>query len=284
MIKHVSFIAAVALLAVAPLAHADDETPQQRAYEGRMDRQVRTWIHDGNHEATDEERHFIDEHWKRAEELWRIRHLAEEAHDMASVHRADALLARADQILERQIGRFRAHAPVMTVAPPVFETTMAPPPPPVENHAAPPTPGETWVPGFWGWNGSRYVWNRGRWSAPPQPGMTWEEGKWENRAGKWEFREGRWRAEAAAPTVVYEPPPAQPEVVVETAPPPPIVEVRPPAPPNATWIPGYWHWNGTRHVWVGGRWSAAKPGMRWQPDHWVREGNRWKMERGRWVK
>lgn len=285
MLKQAGLIA-IALLAVAPLVHADadDETPDQRSYEGRMDREIRTWIHEGNHEATDDERHAIDDHWKRAARLWRIRKLANEAHDMASVKRADQLLARADHVLEMELGRYRGHAPVMTVAPPVFETTEAPPPPQPESHGAPPTPGEQWVPGFWGWNGHRHIWNPGHWSAPPQPGMTWEAPKWENRSGRWAFEEGRWVVTAPAPNVVYEPP-AQPEVTVETAPPPPIVEVRPPPPqPRAVWIPGYWHWNGHRHTWVGGRWSAPKQNMRWEPDHWVRIGNRWKLERGHWAR
>lgn len=286
MLKHAASLIALALVAVAPLVHADadDETPEQRSYEGRMDRDIRTWIHDGNHSATDDERKAIDEHWRRAARLWRIRKLANEAHDTTSVRRADALLARADRTLENELHRFRDRAPVMTEAPPVFETTQAPPPLQHETHGAPPGAGEVWVPGFWGWNGARHVWNGGHWSAPPQPGLAWEEPKWENKGGNWRFEEGRWHAAAAAaPTYVYEPP-AEAEVIVEAAPPPPLVEVRPPGPPHAVWIPGYWHWNGKRHTWVGGRWSAQKPGMKWQPDHWERQGNRWHMVRGRWAR
>jgi hypothetical protein len=238
MMKKSLFIAA---LLIAPFAHAqsDDETPEERAYQGRMDTQVRSWIHEGNHEATDDERKFIDDHWKRAAKLWRIRKLAADARDQATVARVDALLAKADHVLEDHIRRYREHAPVMTEPPPVAETNVPPPPPQAETQGAPPVPGQTWVPGFWSWNGARHMWNPGHWAAPPQPGMTWEAPKWENRGGRWRFEEGRWHVATPAPNVVYEPPPPPPtDENATTPPPPPVVEVRPPQPPNAVWIPG----------------------------------------------
>lgn len=274
----------ILILAVAPLAHAqDDETPEERSYQGRMDRQIRTWIHDGNHEATQDERTAIQSHWARTARLWRIRKLANDAKDMASVRRADALLARADHALETQLRRLHEHAPVFTEAPADEEATVAPPPMRVEVRPAQPSPAEVWMPGYWAWRGGRHVWTGGHWGAPPQPGLNWDAPKWENRGGKWLFHDGRWSAVAAAPNVVYEPPSA-PEVTIEAAPPAPRVEVRPPQPPNGVWIPGYWQWNGKRHLWVGGRWSAPKAGMRWEPDHWVHEGRSWKMVHGRWAR
>jgi hypothetical protein len=30
-----------------------------------------------------------------------------------------------------------------------------------------------------------------------------------------------------------------------------------PPPPGKVWRSGYWHWDGTDHVWVSGRWEAA---------------------------
>lgn len=290
MFKHVSALTAVvALLAAAPVAHAQgplvnvEITPEQQAYQARTDAHIREWIHEDNREATDEERHFIDEHWRRAAKLWRIRHLANEAHDAATVARVDRLLARADLILDHQIARMRAHAPVMTIAPGSIEVTEAPPPPQQEVQGVAP-PGQTWVPGYWHWNGRRHDWIRGHWAAPPQTGMVYEPARWENRGGRWFFVDGRWKLGAPpAPTVVYEPPPPPPTVVeVQSAPPPPLVEVRPAAPRGSVWIPGYWHWNGARHVWISGRWSAPRGGMRWEPDHWVRVGNRYRLERGHW--
>jgi len=30
-----------------------------------------------------------------------------------------------------------------------------------------------------------------------------------------------------------------------------------PPPPGKVWRSGYWHWEGSRHVWVPGRWEPA---------------------------
>ena len=53
---------------------------------------------------------------------------------------------------------------------------------------------------------------------------------------------------------------AQPEpayVIVREAPPPIIVERRSPMPgPGYFWIDGYWHWDGHRYGWQGGRWAV----------------------------
>lgn len=275
------------LVAFAPAlrAQTDDETPEQRAYEGRVDAQIRSWIHEQNKGATDEERSFIGDHWKRAERIWRIRKLAQAAKDTASVTRCDALLLRADRALENHLIVLRGHAPVMTVAPMGFEeVNVAPPPPRVEVQGVAPSPHHMWLPGYWQWNGRSHVWQAGHWAEPPETGMVWDAPKWENRAGKWAFTDGRWHAGVAPPAnVVYEPP-STPEVVVTTAPPPPIVEVRPAGPANGVWIPGYWHWSGTKHVWVGGRWSAPKTGMRWEPNHWEHRGTQWALVHGRWAR
>jgi len=275
------------LVALAPAARAQVivETPEQHAYEGRVDAQIRSWIHEQNKAATDEERTFVAQHWQRAERLWRIRKLALDAKDNASVTRCDALLARADKILEAHLLALRAHAPVMTAEPFAVENVMvAPPPPQVEVQGSPPSPKHMWLPGYWQWNGSRHVWQAGHWAEPPEPGMIWDAPKWENHGGKWAFVEGRWHLGAPpAPTVVYEPPTAA-EVLVTREPPPPIVEVRPAGPPNGVWIPGYWQWSGTKHVWVSGRWSAPKAGMHWEPDHWEHRGNQWALVHGRWAR
>lgn len=289
MFKQVSALAIIALVTVAPAVRAQvnvDIAPEQYAYQARTDARIREWIHRENHEASEEERTFINEHWRRSARLWRIRHLANEAHDTATVTRVDAMLARADLVLEHQLDRMRMHAPVMQFAPGTIEVQTAPPPPQVEVQGVAPSPRHIWTPGYWHWNGARHVWVGGHWQEPPQVGMTWEAPKWENRGGRYYFNDGRWRAATVAPTVVYEPPPPPAQVVeVQAAPPPPIVEVRP-APPVATsvWIPGYWQWNGNRHVWVAGRYSAPRVGMRWEPDHWVRTPAGYRMEHGRWAR
>jgi len=289
MSKHISAAFVAAVLAIAPSAFAQvatvEITPEQQAYQARTDARIRAWVHEDNHEVSEEERTFINEHWRRAARLHRIRHLAMQSKDMATVARVDALLTRADNVLEIQLGRMRIRAPIMTVAPGTIDITTAPPPEQAETQGAPP-PGQVWVKGYWHWNGARHVWQPGHWAAPPQTGMIYEPARWENRNGRWFFNDGRWRLGAQpAPTVVYEPPPPPAQVVeVQAAPPPPIVEVRPAAPRGAVWIPGYWHWQGSRHVWIGGHWSAARAGMRWEPDHWVHTEHGWRMERGRWAR
>jgi hypothetical protein len=290
MQKHVSLLAIVAgITAAAWSAQAQvqvDITPEQQSYQARTDAQIRNWIHEENHDATDEERTFIDQHWRRAARLWRIRHLAQQAGDNATVARVDALLARADHVLEEQIHRMRMHAPVMQWAPGSVVVDQAPPPPQQEVQPPAPSPNHRWVHGHWQWNGSRYFWAPGHYMEPPVAGMIYVDPKWENRAGRWVYVDGRWNPGAPPPAnVVYEPPPAPPQVIeVQAAPPPPIVEVRPPGPAGGTWIPGYWHWNGSRHDWIGGRWSAGRPGMRWEPDHWVRTDHGYRMEHGRWAR
>lgn len=51
--------------------------------------------------------------------------------------------------------------------------------------------------------------------------------------------------------------------------PPPVVVETPPPPPQVgyVWAPGYWYWEGHRHVWVPGRYMEPRPGHRWVADH-----------------
>ena len=100
------------------------------------------------------------------------------------------------------------------------------------------------------------------------------------------FYEGHWRiADQPDPQYVYQPPPppVQP-VVIEQQPPAPIEEVRPAVPfEGAVWIPGFWQWNGTRHVWVAGRWTAQPRDYRWENHGWEkRHDGRWEHRPGHW--
>ncbi|MBL8601080.1 MAG: YXWGXW repeat-containing protein [Myxococcales bacterium] len=98
------------------------------------------------------------------------------------------------------------------------------------------------------------------------------------------------------PVVVAQPmmPPAMPApmaqpgqtttVYTTTAPPRGRVERhgRPPV-AGQNWIPGFWSWNGSQHVWTPGRWEAPpRPRARWVEPRWVRRGGRWEMQPGRW--
>jgi hypothetical protein len=126
----------------------------------------------------------------------------------------------------------------------------------------------------------------GHWAIPPQPGYVWEPAEWQNVNGQWTFYDGHWRtADVVDPQMAYQPPPPPvQQVVVEAAPPAPIVEVRPAIPfDGAIWVPGYWHWNGNRHIWVSGRWSARPAGYRWEENGWSRrDDGRWERHPGHW--
>ena len=71
-------------------------------------------------------------------------------------------------------------------------------------------------------------------------------------------------------------------VIVEVAPPPARVEVVPAARVGYVWAPGYWNWNGHRHVWVGGRWVGERRGYHWEAHRWEEHEGRWHFREGGW--
>jgi hypothetical protein len=71
-------------------------------------------------------------------------------------------------------------------------------------------------------------------------------------------------------------------VIVEVAPPPARVEVVPAARVGYVWAPGYWNWNGHRHVWVAGRWVGERHGWHWEAHHWEEREGRWHFHEGGW--
>ena len=71
-------------------------------------------------------------------------------------------------------------------------------------------------------------------------------------------------------------------VIVEVAPPPARVEVVPAPRVGYVWAPGYWNWNGHRHVWVGGRWVGERRGYHWEAHRWEEHEGRWHFHEGGW--
>ena len=67
-------------------------------------------------------------------------------------------------------------------------------------------------------------------------------------------------------------------------PPPPAAYVVPPPRMGYAWAPGYWRWNGSRHVWVGGYWMHERPGYRWVGPRWEPYGGRWRYHGGYWAR
>jgi hypothetical protein len=85
-----------------------------------------------------------------------------------------------------------------------------------------------------------------------------------------------------AATVVAAPAYAQISVNINIAPPAPQYEVVPTLAPGYVWAPGYWGWNGERHIWIRGRAIVQREGYRWEPDRWEQRGGTYYRTEGRW--
>jgi hypothetical protein len=77
--------------------------------------------------------------------------------------------------------------------------------------------------------------------------------------------------------------PALADVYLRFGPPAPIYEPVPVVQPGWVWIPGYWDWNGHRHVWVNGRHVHARHGSYWVPNRWCQHNGRGRLDRGHWA-
>jgi hypothetical protein len=75
---------------------------------------------------------------------------------------------------------------------------------------------------------------------------------------------------------------AQININIGVAPPAPQYEVVPSIAPGYIWAPGYWAWNGDRHIWMRGRPILQRTGYRWEPDRWEQRGNGYYRHEGRW--
>lgn len=71
-------------------------------------------------------------------------------------------------------------------------------------------------------------------------------------------------------------------VTIEKAPPAPRREAVPAARRGYEWAPGYWNWNGRRHVWVAGHWERARKGHHYDRPEWRQGSNGWELNRGGW--
>jgi hypothetical protein len=92
-------------------------------------------------------------------------------------------------------------------------------------------------------------------------------------------------AVALSTAIVSLPTTARTFVEIQVAPPPPQVEVVPPPRLNYQWAPGYWRWNGRRHVWIRGVWVPVRRGFHWEPAVWVQgPSGRWHLVPGHWVR
>jgi hypothetical protein len=66
------------------------------------------------------------------------------------------------------------------------------PPPVLVEAAPPPRVGYIWAPGYWRWDGGRYVWAEGRWERA-RDGHQYNPPAWRKDGDKWRFHEGGWK-------------------------------------------------------------------------------------------
>lgn len=95
-----------------------------------------------------------------------------------------------------------------------------------------------------------------------------------------------WSAEVTQATIVPNTvvAPASPDlVVVQVEPPAPRVEDMPPARDGYVWAPGYWSWDGSQYVWVGGRYVPALAGYTYVAPHWEAVNGGWVLRGEQWV-
>ena len=72
---------------------------------------------------------------------------------------------------------------------------------------------------------------------------------------------------------------------IQIGPPPLRREAMAPRPNyTAEWVRGYWSWAPAihKHVWVPGKWVAARPGYRWVDGGWKRGQRGWVWTEGHW--
>ena len=65
--------------------------------------------------------------------------------------------------------------------------------PPEPRHEVVPVvrQGWVWVPGYWNWNGRRYVWVKGH-RVRARHGSHWVEHHWIEDRGRWRMERGHW--------------------------------------------------------------------------------------------
>jgi hypothetical protein len=77
---------------------------------------------------------------------------------------------------------------------PTYVRPPQPPPAPVADVVTPaPAANAVWIPGYWNFNGSSYVWTAGHWEMPPMGASSYVAAHWENRGGALAYVPAYWR-------------------------------------------------------------------------------------------
>jgi hypothetical protein len=74
------------------------------------------------------------------------------------------------------------------------------------------------------------------------------------------------------------------ELTVRIAPPAARHEFVPLARRGYEWSPGFWNWNGRKHVWTKGHWERARSGYAFHAAAWEQADGAWRLNRGGWMK
>ncbi|MGE3768672.1 MAG: hypothetical protein AB7L94_40855 [Kofleriaceae bacterium] len=72
------------------------------------------------------------------------------------------------------------------------QAPSAPPPPQVETIAVAPAPAVIWVPGYWMWNRTQWIWVPGSWQMRPSARVRWRAPEWRVRGTVHVFVPGGW--------------------------------------------------------------------------------------------
>jgi hypothetical protein len=68
-----------------------------------------------------------------------------------------------------------------------------PAPPMTEVVTVPPSPSALWIPGYWAYDGARYVWVAGHWEIPPPNCHAYVAPYWAYQGGDYRYVRGYWR-------------------------------------------------------------------------------------------
>ena len=103
--------AAPATTTIANGGQANDQKTRLAQYVDKTNATIHAGVHANGKEPTQDERNLVKEHWRITMRLLRIRDLAEDAKDTATVSECDSDLATMDQHLQTTLVALNAKAP-----------------------------------------------------------------------------------------------------------------------------------------------------------------------------
>jgi hypothetical protein len=96
---------------ISPTGQASDQKTRLAQYVDKTNATIHAGVHANGKEPTQDERNLVKEHWRITMRLLRIRDLAEDAKDTATVSECDSDLAAMDTHLQTTLVALNAKAP-----------------------------------------------------------------------------------------------------------------------------------------------------------------------------